>query len=125
MNDKVYVNIEQMSNRHGVFPIGTEFRKIGTQLYEEIGGHERPIMSSGYKLKLKGVSMNKLESGQFMVGSQHKKTGRISFSETPKIHPTLTSAREEAERLASISNDKNFVVVEVKGVASVANVIWN
>jgi hypothetical protein len=72
----------------------------------------------------KEKEMGKLKKGDIIIGSQHKTTGAISIAAEPKVHTNLLTAQQEGERLAKVTTDKKFVVLEVKGVVSVATTIW-
>lgn len=62
--------------------------------------------------------------GNFIVGSLSKVNGALSFSAFPSRHTTWTAANNEAARLAQSVKDKKFIVVEVKGIVSVSDVVW-
>ena len=68
---------------------------------------------------------NKLKSGDYIIGSQLKSDGSVSFSTNPAIQSSLAVARTEATRLAKIDNSKRFMVLEVKGVAEVQDIVWS
>jgi hypothetical protein len=65
-----------------------------------------------------------LKSGDLIIGSFLKNSKAVSFSSDPMIQDNLTDAKKEASRLAQVDKTKKFVVVEVKAVASVADVTW-
>ena len=65
-----------------------------------------------------------MQSGKYIVGSVDKNTGRFSASATPKEHMSLTIAKGEAARLAQENADKDFVVLKVEAIASVAKISW-
>lgn len=65
-----------------------------------------------------------MQSGKYIVGSIDKNTGRFSASATPKEHMSLTVAKGEAARLAQENADKDFVVLKVEAIASVAKISW-
>lgn len=65
-----------------------------------------------------------MESGKYIVASIDKNTGRFSASATPKLHPSFTVAKGEAARLAQENADKDFVVLKVETIASVAQIVW-
>ena len=67
---------------------------------------------------------NKLKSEQFIIGSQHKVTGLFSASTNPGIHNSKIAACKEAERLAGNDADKRFVVLQVVGVVTNNQVVW-
>lgn len=66
-----------------------------------------------------------LKRGNYIIGSQHKETGLISMTtDNPVQHTTKEYAESEASRLAKLFTAKRFVILEVVGTASVADVIW-
>lgn len=74
--------------------------------------------------KEKVMSVRVPKKGDFLVGSLTKSNGAMSFSAYPGCHETLPKANQEATRLAQTVKDKKFIVVEVKGIASCQDVVW-
>lgn len=52
------------------------------------------------------------EHGQFIIGSR-RRDNTLSFSNRPKVHQSHVSAMAEAERLASETPGKRFVVARL------------
>lgn len=62
------------------------------------------------------------QRGYWIVGSH--KNGNFSVSAQPMQHATEPKARAEAERLASLDPSKKFIVLEIKGLVTVAQHVW-
>lgn len=69
-------------------------------------------------------SNNGVQTGSYIVGSLLKSTNAFSTSGDPAGHKTRDAANTEAQRLARMHPDKKFVVLEVKGVVSVGDAVW-
>lgn len=61
---------------------------------------------------------------KFIIGSLDKSNGVFSVQPNPARQPSKAAAQKEAERLAQTFKDKKFVVLEVIGIASVQDVVW-
>lgn len=72
--------------------------------------------------KEKDMNANSIKTGSFIIGSIGP--NGLSFANHPMVHGDSLSAKMEAERLAKSNQGKKFIVVEVKGIAEVANVVW-
>lgn len=62
--------------------------------------------------------------GHFLVGSIDQTTGAVSFAINPARQPSHEAAKKEAARLAKLHQNKHFMVVEVKDVATFSEVSW-
>ena len=60
-----------------------------------------------------------MKKGNFIIGSIHKVTGEVSFAKKPYIHTNYLSASTEIERLLKLDSNKKFIILEVKGIASI------
>lgn len=60
---------------------------------------------------------------KFIIGTVNG--ANMSISQTPVVHLSELSARQEAERLAKANPGKRFVLMELKGICFVNNVAWN
>lgn len=65
-----------------------------------------------------------IKSGDFIVGSQQKVGGAVSFAANAAIHSNASQAKTEAARLANLDKNKRFMVCQIVGVASVNDVNW-
>lgn len=78
----------------------------------------------------KGKTVNRnsvsgvVKTGDWIVGSIDKQSGKFSTSAMPAKHPTEASAKSEAARLAEINKGSKYVVLNVKAIASVEQVSW-
>ena len=59
----------------------------------------------------------------YIIGSIYA-DGRMSFSTSPKVHPTELSAKIEVERLAKSTPGNTFVYFEIKGKCKAGGVTW-
>lgn len=57
-----------------------------------------------------------LKKGKFIVGSVNKFSGAVSVASTPAQHGSMNEAVTEAARLSTKDTEKEFVVLEVKGI---------
>lgn len=64
-----------------------------------------------------------VESGKFIIGSVDA-NGNVSFSKKPVQHKTRLAANTEAERLAEITPNKEFMVVEILGIVQSTGISW-
>lgn len=62
--------------------------------------------------------------GKFLIGSINKTTGAVSFSINPARQPSHEAAKKEAARLAKLDQNKHFMVVEVKDIATFSEISW-
>lgn len=62
--------------------------------------------------------------GNFIIGSIHKQNGQVSVSPNPSAHDTRAEADAEAARLATTMPDKKFLILQVVGIASTQNVVF-
>lgn len=67
---------------------------------------------------------SQMKTGQFIVGSIDKSTGVFSATSQPMAHLTKGAAKTEATRLAGIYKTKKYVVLEVGGIVSATDVVW-
>lgn len=65
-----------------------------------------------------------MKTGNYIIASKDKTTGRCSMSATPKEHTSEHVAKGEAARLAAADTHKEFTVLRVVGTASVQQVAW-
>lgn len=66
----------------------------------------------------------KLKRHTYVIAGVVNRTGKVSCTEDPVQHATLTAAQNEAERLAKAYPDKSFVVLQVMGTCVVKDVQW-
>lgn len=76
-----------------------------------------------YQLTKEEKQMN-TDSKVWIVGS-YRETGTISFSNNPYQHPSQTSAKAEAARLARENPGKKFVVFARDSAVVVGDVSWS
>lgn len=62
------------------------------------------------------------EERKFIIGTVNG--ANMSISNTPVVHTSEISARQECERLAKANPGKRFVLLELKGICFVNNVAW-
>lgn len=62
------------------------------------------------------------EECKFIIGTING--ANMSISNTPVVHTSEISARQECERLAKANPGKRFVLLELKGICFVNNVAW-
>lgn len=64
------------------------------------------------------------KTGEFIIMSIMKSSGACSISSVPGVHTNQALAMQEAARLSRTVPEKKFGVVQVKGIASFAEVSW-
>lgn len=72
----------------------------------------------------KVAKVESIRKDTYIVGSKTK-AGGVSFSETPKVHLLVDSAKTEAARLAGITVGTTFVVAKIVGEVTAGGVTWN
>lgn len=65
---------------------------------------------------------NRIKTGHWIVGSLIRNS--FSTSNNPETHKSELEARIEAQRLATQEPTKKFVVLEVKGIVSISQHVW-
>lgn len=65
-----------------------------------------------------------MKTGNYIIASKDKNTGRCSMAVNPKEHASEHVAKNEAARLAASDTHKEFTVLRVVGTASVQQVAW-
>lgn len=58
---------------------------------------------------------------QYIIGSLHKVTSLYSIAPTPEKHTTYGDAEKEAQRLARMHPEKDFIVFKLESIASMPN----
>lgn len=72
------------------------------------------------KLNTQSNAIVAIRSRQFIVGSMTD-TGNFSVSPSPSVHNTLSEAKTEAKRLASLTPGKMYVPLQLAGGELVPN----
>lgn len=68
-------------------------------------------------------SAGTIHTGEFVIGSiDHN--NRLSIAADPAIHTDVKAAQIEAERLATLSPGKRFIVLGARGVVGVQQLTW-
>jgi hypothetical protein len=76
------------------------------------------------KLNMRTSVNGVVRTGDWIIGSMTKDTGVFSMSTYPARHPSESSAKTEAARLAAVDKTKKFVVLKIAGMAAVQEVVW-
>lgn len=74
--------------------------------------------------KLNNAMTAKEAKGKFIIGSISKLSNRVSVSPDPKIHDTRADADDKAVRLASEYRDKKFLILQVVGVVTAQDIVF-
>lgn len=65
----------------------------------------------------------KMKTGNFIIGTIDH-LGRFSVTATPYQHASRVGANKEAERLAKLSPNKSFIVLQISGACKAQTVSW-
>lgn len=136
---KEYRLKDNFENIHGYFKTGTKIYFVGViynhniKVYKFLSECGRSLgfiypeekvgeVAVKHEKEKSEMNANSIKTGGFIIGSIGP--NGLSFANHPMVHGDSLSAKMEAERLAKTNQGKKFVVVEVKGIAEVANVVW-